>query len=527
MSDGYYSDRVPTWPEETLRQTVERRAADQGDSVFLRFAGEAITFREFERRVVRTANALAAAGIRENDRVGLMMPTNPRHVEVFYGLVWLGAVAVPISAHLKAFGIKTQLSNFRSRFIVADPAYTELPAALVGDETVEKVLMVRAGATPHDQRFSRFEIPDTAADIGSHAPGGPSRVCMICFTSGTTGEPKGALINERWLQVSAKNCGMLADVRRGDVLFHWEPFHHLAGWTTVLMGLQHGVSLGMVEKFSASKCWDQIRDFGATQLHHLGGVINILLKQPEKPNDADNPIRIAWGGSAPPQAWPIFEKRFGLKVHEAYGITEASSMTTLNTYGLVGSVGKPVDEFEILILDEDGNPVPDGTKGELVMKPLFPDITMSGYFNNPAKTAEVLRNGRVYTGDIGYRDADGNYFFSGRMKDAMRRRGENVSAWEVERVLNAHPDVEESAVIGVPSEMGEEDIKAFVQPAEGATIQPEVIWKWCRSQLAYYQVPRYIETVSVFPRTATQRIRKKELPVSVASSWDSEARSAT
>lgn len=513
---------------ETLRQLIERRAATNGADTFLMFGDEVITFAELKARIDNAAAGLKGAGVQPGDRVGLMLPTVPDHIHLFFALAWIGAVALPISIHLKAMGIRTQLAGARPRVIIADAAFSELAEAVADDRAVEKVLWRGGGFPTTDLRFSSLD--EALALDGNpppEAPGGLDRACMISYTSGTTGEPKGAVLTERWFQIGAKNAGLLAEVRAGDVLFLWEPFFHVAGWMTVLMSLQHGVSIGMVERFSASQCWQQVRRFGATQFHYLGGAMNLLLKQPERLDDADNPVRIAWGAAAPTQSWQTFEKRFGVSIREGYGITEAGNFTMLNHDGPVGSIGKPVAEFDVFIADENGEPLPDGEVGEIVMRPRSPGITMREYFGKPDKTAEVLRDGCVFSGDLGYRDADGNFYFSGRKKDAFRRRGENVSAWEVERVINAHSSVEESAVIGVASEMGEQDIKAFIRAAPGQTVDPASIYDWCEKHLAYYQLPRFIEIVPDFPRGPTQRIRKSELPASAEAGWDSEVHRST
>jgi carnitine-CoA ligase len=508
---------------ETLRQLVERRAATNGADVFLMFGDEIVTFAELKAQVDARAAALLRHGVRPGDRVALMLPTVPEHIYLFFALAWLGAIVVPISIHLKALGIRTQLASAQPRLVIADGSFVELARALSDDTRVEGVLW-RGGMPDGDPRFEALaDIMAQGGPVPPHAAGGLDRRCMVSYTSGTTGEPKGAVLSERWFQIGAKNAGLLAEVRLGDVLFLWEPFFHVAGWMTVLMSLQHGVRIGMVERFSASQCWDQMRRYRATQFHYLGGAMNLLLKQPERPDDGDNPVRIAWGAAAPTQSWKAFEQRFGVSIREGYGITEAGNFTMLNHDGPIGSIGKPVEEFDAFIADEAGNPVADGTVGEIVLRPKKPGITMLEYLGNPEKTAEVLRDGCVFSGDLGYRDAEAQFYFSGRKKDALRRRGENVSAWEVERVINAHPTVEESAVIGVPSQMGEQDIKAFVRAAPDAAVAPVEILAWCKQHLAYYQVPRFIEIVTDFPRGPTQRIRKTELSQSTAGSWDAEA----
>lgn len=508
----------------TFRELIERRAADNADKTFCAFGDRRVSFAELKRRVDEYAAALRGTGIVPGDRVGLMLPNCLEHIYLFFALAWLGAIAVPISIHLKREGLSTQLASSKPRKIVAEASYAELVKALPDHPSIEGVLW-RNGLPDRGTVLDR-QLEHLLEEADHRAPHEwvqtLDQPCAISYTSGTTGEPKGAILTQRWFQVGAKNAGVLADAHADSVLFLWEPFFHVAGWMTVLMSLQHAATVAMVERFSASQCWDQMRQFGATHFHYLGGAMNLLLKQPRHADDASNPVRVAWGAAAPAQSWREFEERFGLVVREGYGITEAGNFTMINLEGLVGSVGKPVEEFHASIEDDEGRPVPDGVVGEIVLHPISAGITMLGYFGQSEKTAEVLRAGSVYSGDLGYRDAAGNYFFTGRKKDALRRRGENVSAWEVERVVNQHPEVEESAVIGVPSDMGEQDIKVFIRKVVDSKMEPQDVLTWCEDKLAYYQLPRYVEFVVDFPRGPTQRIRKMDLPVSVEGSWDLE-----
>jgi crotonobetaine/carnitine-CoA ligase len=293
----------------------------------------------------------------------------------------------------------------------------------------------------------------------------------------------------------------------------------VAGVQTVILCLQQGISCALVERFSSSRFWDQVRRYRATQIHYLGGVLGLLMKQPERPDDADNPVRIAYGAPAPPDLWPRFERRFGVQIRECYGMTEASSFTTINLWGKVGSIGKPVKEFEVEIVDDQDRPLAPGEVGEIIQHEREPGVLMRGYFNDPDGTRAALRNGWLHTGDLGYRDAEGFYYFAGRQKDTIRCRGENVSAWLVERTASEFPDVEECAVIGVPSDLGEEDIKLFVRPVAGRQVDPDALIRWCEERLAYFQVPRYVAFVEEFPKTPSERIRKADLSRSVEC-WD-------
>ena len=504
---------------KTLAELIDAQARQNPDVVFLSYEGGTMSFGELRRQVRRAAAAFHDAGFEAGQRIMVMMGNRPQHVVAYLALVSIGCVLVEVSIHFRRNGIQLQLEDADPHHLIVDPAHVEdVSAALqaLGGKmpilTLAPAVHPKAWPLDIDVDLPAVELPAPSLE----------RAQSISYTSGTTGRPKGVVLTERFFQVGAKNAAVLADVGPADVLFLWEPFYHIAAWMSVIVALQRGIRIALVERFSASQAWRQIRETGATLFHYLGGAMNILLKQPTDACDGDNPVRIAWGAAAPERSWREFERRFGVTIREGYGISEAQNFTHLNLEGRPGSIGKPVEEFTSWIAGDDGKPVPPHTVGEIVVKPKVPGITMVGYFRDPERTAEVLRDGCVYTGDLGYRDEDGFFYYSGRKKDSLRRRGENVSAWEVERVVNAHPAVEESAVVGVTSEIGEQEIRVFVQLAPQRQLEPLELIKWCERDLAYYQIPRYVDFVAEFPRGPTQRIQKSGLTAALAASWDLE-----
>jgi carnitine-CoA ligase len=503
----------------TLMELIDIQAERRPGQVFITFEGNGITFAELRRRVLRAAAALSQGGFVKGQRAMIMMGNSPRHAVTYFALAALGCVVVEASTHFKRSGIQLQLEDADPHHLIVDPAHVDDAAAALRDLGRNTPITTLVHCDHPQAVFMDFDRKIAAIDL---PPPSLDRVQAISYTSGTTGRPKGVMLTERYFQVGSKNAALLADVETTDVLFLWEPFYHIAAWMSFIAALQHGVSVALVERFSASQNWDQIRQTNATLFHYLGGAMNILLKQPVTPRDADNPVRIAWGAAAPARSWRAFESRFGVTIREGYGISEAQNFTHLNLDGRVGSIGKPVEEFTSWIADDDGKPVPAHVVGEIVVKPKVPDIVMAGYFRDEARTRDVLRGGCVHTGDLGYMDQDGYFYYAGRKKDSLRRRGENVSAWEVERVVNAHPAIEESAVVGVASEMGEQEIRVFIQLAPGQSLDPPDLIKWCEQDLAYYQIPRFVDFVAEFPRGPTQRIRKSDLPTTFASSSDLE-----
>lgn len=507
----------------TVSELLQARAADCADRIFCEFNGTKLTFSELLNGVQEMAGVLHSAGVVPGSRVGYMMPSSLEHIQLYLAASWIGACAVPFSVHLKSTGLELQILSSQPKVMVASRAFAaHLLNAVKCLPTPPRLLWLEDGAVDHLQTTVAHELR-SGSTIRHPSPRSLDDPIAISYTSGTTGAPKGVIMSERFYWVGAKNAGLLSEAHAGDTYFMWEPFFHVAAWMTILMGLQHGLRIYMVDRFSASRLWDEIATARATKFHYLGGLVNIMLSQPVVDAERDNTLSIAWGAACPADSWRRFEERFGVKVREGYGISEGQNFTHVNMQGVIGSIGRPVPEFESWIADESGRPAPAGTVGEIVLKPLVPGITMSGYFGEPLKTREVLRDdGCVYTGDTGYQDIDGNFFFKGRKKDALRRRGENVSAWEVERVLNQAPGVEESAVVGVDSAVGEQDILAIVKFKDGARPDPLALLEFCNDRLAYYQVPRYVKVVSEFPRGPTQRIRKGELDTSTEQAFDCE-----
>jgi crotonobetaine/carnitine-CoA ligase len=235
-------------------------------------------------------------------------------------------------------------------------------------------------------------------------------------------------------------------------------------------------------------------------------------------------VRIAWGGGCPPSLWQEFQDRFCISIREGYGMTECASFATQNLTGKIGSVGKPLPYFDVRIVDDDGRPLGPGERGEIWIGEKVPGVLTKGYWRNAEATTAIFSNGFLKTGDLGSYDADGDFTYLGRMKDSLRRRGENISAFEVERIINQHPAIEESAVIGVPNELADEEVKVFVRVKEGQQLQPSELIKWCQPRMAHFQIPRYVAIVDSFPTTPSLRIRKELLPRTVHDSWDRERR---
>ena len=490
---------------------LARRAASAPDRVFARIEGKPLTFGRLWARSEAVAHWLRREGVLTGDRVALMIPNSADAIALLFGIAKAGAVWVPINVQQKGDGLSYLLEQTCPSLMVGDAetsttlsaAYSSAPVwtlgAAIGARRVEDAL--------HDETCFDERLPPVDEPYA------------IMYTSGTTGRPKGVLVSHRMLRLSGEGVRQVSAAAAGDVMFMWEPLFHIGGSQMLVLPLVEDVTLALVPRFSASRFWQEVKDAGASHIHYLGGILQLLLKQPDSPLDRTHGARIAWGGGCPREIWRAFEERFGVVIRECYGMTEASSITTCNDRKVLGSVGRPMPWFDVELLGQDGRAVARGERGEIVVRTNLPGALTRGYYRNPEATAKALRDGALYTGDIGSLDAEGNMIFHGRMTDNVRVKGENVSAYEIESVAAKHPAVEDCAMIGVRSDVGEQDIKLFATLRPGAALSPAELSAWLADRLASYQNPRYIEITGAFERTPSQRIMKHRLSSDTSTCW--------
>jgi crotonobetaine/carnitine-CoA ligase len=355
-------------------------------------------------------------------------------------------------------------------------------------------------------------------------------VAMLLFTSGTTGPSKGCVLSHRYAIRQGELLAEHLRITSSDVLYSPFPlFHADAATLTVVPAMVMGATAALGRRFSASGFWEEVRAFEATVFDFMGATLSILWKQPRRSDDSDNPVRLAWG--VPMPAWADeFEARFGLKLLEVYGLTDAGVVAfyPYDEERRPGACGRPVHPYDVRVFDADDRELHAGQIGEIVVRPLEPSVTMAGYHGMPSETLSVFRNLWLHTGDRGYFDDDGYLYFVGRNTDSIRRRGENISAFEIEEVVLAHPDIVEAAAVGVPSELTEEDVKLCIVPRAGARISPRELIEFCKPRMARFMLPRYVEVMTELPRTQTQKVEKYRLRAAGVSSgtWDREREGA-
>lgn len=493
--------RILTGP--TIPELLAETAVASRDKVYAGFGDTDLTFGDLSARVAEVRAGLFSAGVRAGDRVAVMLPNHLEHVVVVHALIVMRAVWVPVNTRLRGQPLAHILTDCDPATVLVDEAYADALPPL--PEATVVLRDTHEGPAP----WREPAAPDLS--IGSPTA---SDVVAIIYTSGTTGPAKGVQVTDQMMRAAAAGVVYVGGPRAGDVFFVWEPLCHIGGAQVLLVPLLSDVRLALVDRFSVSAFWQQVTDAGATHIHHLGGIIPMLLTGAPSAAERDNPVRISWGGGMTCDAWRDAEKRFGLTIRECYGMTETASIATANRQAPRHGVGQALPWFDVEIQDESGQAVGQQASGEIVVRPRLPGMVTPGYFRNPDATRESRRGDWWRTGDRG-QVVDGDVHFVGRFTDSVRHRGENVSAWEVETVVNAHPAVAESAVVGVPAVEGDEDIKVYVTLAENRTLAPEDLITWCGDRLATYQVPRYVATIDTFTKTPSLRIQKAALPRTV------------
>ena len=509
---------VPDRSRWCLPELLAVQAETHADRPFLSFAlGERdLTYGEVAAATDVVAAGLARLGVGPGDRVLLMMRNRAEFVLTWLGAARLGAVQVPINVDYRGAFLEHLANTAAAVVLVVEDALLDSVAAssarLAHLRTVVVVgepapLPGRLETLPFASLLEEGEPPRStvvASDVGA-----------IHFTSGTSGPSKGAVLPHALLHLLSERNRELLDLRAGDTYLTELPLFHINAQMSVYSALLVGARVRIEQRFSASAWLDRVRASNATHTSLLGVMLSFILKQPPRPEDADNALRRVWSVPCPPDLATAFLGRFGLEqVVTSYGSTEVGMVARRTLDAPPGSVGRvDPDLYATRVVDGDDEDVAPGEVGELLVRPLLPWTTTQGYFGMPERTLEAFRNLWFHTGDAARLDADGNLWFVDRIKDRIRRRGENIASVDVEGVLLEHPGIADAAVVAVPAdeEGGEDEIKAVVVAAPGAALDPEAVWAWCDEGLPYFAVPRYVEILPELPKTPTAKVRKSEL----------------
>ena len=511
--------------ERTLPHMLRRQAALYGNRRLVKIGAQAWSFADTLDMAMRFGGTLRAAGIERGDHVAVMCGNRADLLQVYLGCGWIGAVTVPINTASRGAQLAHILANSQAKLLVVQ---ADLSAALDTLDIVPPSLRAiwLIGEADLSVRWPRAQQFPAPAEPVPEAAVGPGDTVAILYTSGTTGVSKGVCCPHAQYFWWGANTARLLGVREDDVLLTTLPLFHTNALNTFYQALLTGASLVVEPRFSASGFAASLSRHAATVTYVLGAMVPILLSRPASAEDRAHRVRIALGPGVPERFHAEFRDRFGIALLDGYGSTETNFVLGCGLPGQrPGMMGPVFEGFEARVVDDADNTLPDGVPGELVLRATEPFAFATGYFGMPEKTVEAWRNLWFHTGDRVVREADGYYRFIDRMKDAIRRRGENVSSYEVEQVLLSHPDVAEAAAFPVQSELAEDEVMAAIVLRDGCSLTHAALAEYCNGRMAAFAIPRFIEFMAALPMTENgkvQKFRLRERGVTAAS-WDRES----
>jgi carnitine-CoA ligase len=513
-------------PERTLPKMLTRQAERYAGRRLVTIGGRALTYTDTLAAAAGYAGALAGAGVKAGDRVAIMCGNRPEMLLTFLGCAWLGAIAVPINTASRGAQLAHILGNCGARLLVIERELTPVLAALDRSGiAVEALWLVGQGDADDLPGFKSAPFPEPGVRMPPH-PVEPGDTLAILYTSGTTGLSKGVCCPHAQYFWWGVYTSRLLGIRENDVLLTTLPLFHTNALNSFYQALLNGAALIVEPRFSASAFMPALARHEATVTYVLGAMVPILLAQ--APGDADrgHRVRVALAPAVPAHFHRQFTERFGIGLVDGYGSTETNCiMGAPLSEQRPGAMGRLLSGFAARVVDAHDNEVADGEAGELVLRADEPFAFATGYFGMPEETVEAWRNLWFHTGDRVVREGDGYYRFIDRMKDAIRRRGENISSFEVEQVLVSHPQVENAAVFPVRSELAEEEVMAALVLRPGAQVSYAELLDFCRPRMPYFAVPRYLQFVDALPVTENGKVTKYKLRERgvTAETWDREA----
>jgi crotonobetaine/carnitine-CoA ligase len=520
--------------QDTVIDALDRAVAAWPDKVFLDFGGDTYTYAEIDRLTTRFAHVLTGLGVERGQTVVSMLDNNVDAVLVWLAVNKIQAVSVPLNTALRGEFLRHQMSDAGAAIAICEADYLARITA-VADKMPELKTVLHRGAPetgdaagldirPLDDHRGSDETPITDKPD-------PAALAALIYTSGTTGPSKGCMLSYNYMCSLARQQQRAAPTGHDDIL--WTPlplFHMNALSTGVISTVLVGGRIAFSGRFSVSGFWPDIKRSGATAVSILGAMGNLLAQAKDVPEmkDCFGQVHTVRGNPFSEDMKAIWRNRFGAKQigSNGYGLTEAAVITSLpaGQPAKPGSSGIRIPEFEVRIVDDHDVELPAGEAGEIITRPLQPNVMFQGYWRRPADTLKIMRNMWLHTGDIGKFDEDGYFYFVDRKKDYLRRRGENISSFELEHVCHSHPAIEEAAIHAVPSEVIEDDVKLTAVLKPGATITEEEFCLWAIEQMPYYAVPRFIEFRKELPRNPQGRVLKYQLRDEgvTPATWDME-----
>ncbi len=529
----------PGWSSGHQHTTlgVLRHAAEASpETIFLDFVGEKTTYAAFFERTMRLAHGLLAAGVERGATVITLLDNNIDAVTAWFAANAIGAIHVPVNTAYKGEFLRHQITDSGASLVIAESDYAQRVLAVADGLPEVHHLAVRGEQV--DASAARSDLRVTGLDelhSDDHRDTGfipdPSDLTNLIYTAGTTGPSKGCMVSHNYACNLARQCNTASTRQPEETLWTPLPLFHLnASATSVLTSAMLASTASMYPRFSVSRFWDDIERSGAQMVSLLGATIPLIAQMPD--NDTmhrcHGQIRIAYGAPFPAALAAIWRDRFGVQVAGApgYGLTEASLVVSapLSASPVPNASGRRNEDFDVRIVDDADTELAPGEVGEIVCRPLRPHVMFEGYWKRPEATTATMRNLWFHTGDMGRFDTDGNFYFTDRKKDYLRRRGENISSYEMEYTLLRHSEIEEVAVHAVLSDLTEDDVKVTAVLTAGSTLTEEALCQWCTEHMPYFAVPRYIEFRAALPKNPVGRVLKYQLrdEGATAGTWDRE-----
>ena len=505
--------------ERTVPALLARRAREAGERTLLRFEDQRTTYAQAERLTNVVANGLSAAGIGRGEHVAVLLDNAPEALWTYLALGKLGAVAVPVSTAARGTLLATQLAQAACVALVTESALLPRLLELRGGVALRCIVLTDRGQVQAEAlcgagaRAFGWDTVCAASDAPPQASVRCSDPLALMYTSGTTGPSKGSISPHGYAVTYGLQRAEAFGYQASDVLYTGLPlFHGNALIGTCFSAIVAGACIALTRRFSVSRFWPEVRQHGATQANLLGVMAHFLWNQPAGPQDREHRLRQCTVVPMPAFA-AAFEERFGVRLTSVYALSDYGMGTLLgpdHPAEKKRSAGLPAPGVEVAIVDDEDLPLPAGQPGEIVLRAREPWTTGQGYWLMAEATVAAWRNLWFHTGDRGYLDADGYLHFVDRKKDAIRRRGENISSWEIEQIIQRHPDVAEVAAYPVPAE-SEDEVMVSVVRQSGAALDEAGLIEHCQRHMAYFMVPRYVEWLDELPRTMTQKVEKFRL----------------
>ena len=519
--------------QDTVTAALARSAARFGPRVFLDFSGETYTYSDVDRESTRLARGLTELGVRKGDTVASILDNNLEAVLSWFAINKAGAISVPVNTAYKGEFLRHQLNDCGASIVIAESDYAQRVVDVEAGLTRASVLLQRHGPLLQSSRLEMRDLRGICSE--SHEPlpdpNSPGDLALLIYTAGTTGPSKGCMISHNYVCNLGRQIVLMEDRHQDDCNWTALPLFHMnATGGSILSCMFVGARVAIFPRFSVSRFWPDIRRSRATVASLLGSMITFLAEaaDTEDSRACFGQLHTVRGSPFPAPLQEKWKARFGVRRagSNSYGLTEAARVTGLrcDEDAPPGSSGRANADFDVRIFDDHDHELQPGTPGEIVIRPRRPLIMFAGYWNRPEDTLKIMRNMWLHSGDIGRFDAEGYLYFVDRKKDYLRRRGENISSFEVETGLRAHPAVEDVAVHAVFSEAGEDDVKATIVLKQDAVVTEEMMCRWAIEQLPYFTIPRYFEFRKDLPRNPLGRVLKYQLREEgcTPTTWDRE-----